>query len=119
MRASHADRERAIEAIKAAFVQGRLTTGELDRLVGQALKARTYAELDAVTAGIPARSGPPRRPQPARARRPEKKVVSPAVCVIMTTTLAAGIWAGVVAGGAAAIIVAMFMLNLAALATRT
>ena len=120
LRASHADRERAIDAVKAAFVQGRLTTGELDRRVGQALKARTYAELDAVTAGIPAGSGPPRRPQPVPARRrPEKRVVSPGACVILTTTLAAGIWAGVVAGGAAAIIVAMFMLNLAALATRT
>jgi hypothetical protein len=38
--------------------------------------------------------------------------------MITATTLAAGVWAGMVAGAAAAVIVAMFMLNLAALATR-
>jgi hypothetical protein len=38
--------------------------------------------------------------------------------VITATTLAGGIWAGMVAGVAAAILVAIFMLNLAALATR-
>jgi hypothetical protein len=38
--------------------------------------------------------------------------------VITATTLAAGVWVGIVAGAAAAVLVAMFMLNLAALATR-
>jgi hypothetical protein len=54
LRASDADRERVIDALKAAFVQGRLTKGELARRVGQALESRTYADLAGVTAAIPA-----------------------------------------------------------------
>ena len=54
LRASHADRERVIGTIKAAFVQGRLTEDELDARVGQVYASRTYAELAAVTADIPA-----------------------------------------------------------------
>jgi Domain of unknown function (DUF1707) len=54
MRASHADREQAIEVLKAAFVEGWLTRDELDARAGRALAARTCADLAAVTAGIPA-----------------------------------------------------------------
>jgi hypothetical protein len=54
LRASHADRERVIGTVKAAFVQGRLTEDELDARVGQVYASRTYAELAAVTADIPA-----------------------------------------------------------------
>jgi hypothetical protein len=119
MRASHADRERVIDTVKAAFARGQLTAGELDARVGQALTARTYAELAAVTLSIPARSDLA-RPKPARARprRPPNRLVNRGVCVIAATTLAAGVWVGIVAGAAAAVVVAMFMLNLTALATR-
>jgi hypothetical protein len=54
LRTSHADREQAIEVLKAAFVQGRLTKDEFDVRVGRVLASRTYAELYAVTADIPA-----------------------------------------------------------------
>ena len=50
--ASQADREQVFDVLKAAFVQGRLTKDEFDQRVGQALA--TYAELDALTADIPA-----------------------------------------------------------------
>jgi Domain of unknown function (DUF1707) len=63
MRASHADREQAIDVLKAAFVQDRLTRDELDTRAGQALTARTRADLAALTADIP--------PAPAAAR-PER-----------------------------------------------
>ena len=53
MRAGHADREQAIETLKNAFVQGRLTRDELDARTGQALAARTYADLAVLTADIP------------------------------------------------------------------
>ncbi len=49
---SHVGREQVLDALKAAFVHGRLTKDEFDLRVGQALAA--YAELDAVTADIPA-----------------------------------------------------------------
>ncbi len=120
LRASHADRERVIDTVKAAFARGQLTAGELDAWVGQALTARTYAELTAVTVGIPAEADLARPPKPARVqpRRPRNRLVNRGVCMITATTLAAGVWVGIVAGAAAAVIVAMFMLNLAALATR-
>jgi len=54
LRASRADRERAIELLKVAFVQGRLTQGELEARVGLALASRTYADLADLTADIPA-----------------------------------------------------------------
>jgi hypothetical protein len=54
LRASHADREQAIEVLKAAFVQDRLDKDELDARVGRALTSRTYADLAALIADLPA-----------------------------------------------------------------
>jgi hypothetical protein len=53
LRTSHAEREQAIDTLKAAFVQGRLTKGEFDLRVGRVFASRTYADLDALTADIP------------------------------------------------------------------
>ena len=87
LRASDADRERAIDALKAAFVQGRLTRDELDLRAGQALSARTCAELTAITADTliaPVHVRPPSRPARAHARkRVNKKVVAWGACVIV------------------------------------
>jgi hypothetical protein len=55
LRASHADRDQAIDVLKAAFVQGRLTKGEFDLRVGRVFASRTYADLGALTADIPGR----------------------------------------------------------------
>ena len=54
LRACHADREQVIGVLKAAFVQGRLGKDELNARVGQALAARTYADLATLTADLPA-----------------------------------------------------------------
>ena len=54
LRAGHADREQVIEALKTAFVDGLLTKTELTARTGRALAARTYADLAALTADIPA-----------------------------------------------------------------
>jgi Domain of unknown function (DUF1707) len=62
--ASQADRQQVLDALKAAFAQGRLTKDEFDHRVGQALA--TYAELDALTADIPARWIETQPPKPAR-----------------------------------------------------
>ena len=72
LRASHADREQVIGVLKAAFVQGRLTKDELDLRVGQVLVSRTYADLAALTADLPAgRTGsqPSHKTVPAPANR--------------------------------------------------
>ena len=70
LRASRADRERVIDLLKAAFVQGRLDRDEFDARIGQAVASRTYGELAAVTADIRAEliAALPRRP-PVRPRR--------------------------------------------------
>ncbi len=85
LRASHADRDQVIGTLKAAFVQGRLTKDEFDLRVGRTLAARTYAELAALTADLPAGPAagtPPRRPAPAQAR-PVSNVARAAICVVM------------------------------------
>ena len=72
LRAGHADREQAIDTLKTAFVHGQLTTDELDARAGQALTARTHADLAALTADIPPRppAARPARPPAARPARP-------------------------------------------------
>ena len=68
-RASRADREQAIDVLKAAFVQGRLTKDEFDARIGLTFTARARAELAAVTADVPARlagAQPPRKPSRPR-----------------------------------------------------
>jgi Domain of unknown function (DUF1707) len=52
-RASHADREQVVDALRAAFMQGRLTGDELGARADQAYASRTYAELAEVIADIP------------------------------------------------------------------
>jgi Domain of unknown function (DUF1707) len=58
MRTSRADREQAIDTLKAAFVQGRLTRDELDERVARALVPLSYAELAALTDDLPAGLAP-------------------------------------------------------------
>jgi len=70
LRASDADREQVTGVLKAAFVQGRLTQDELDTRVGQALAARTYADLTALTADLPAELTPASAHAPAPSSRP-------------------------------------------------
>lgn len=53
LRASEADREQVIGALKAAFVQGRLTRDELLARADRVYASRTYAELAEVIADIP------------------------------------------------------------------
>jgi hypothetical protein len=54
LRASRADREQVIGTLKAAFAQGQLARGDFDVRVSRALASRTYADLAAVRAGLPA-----------------------------------------------------------------
>jgi Domain of unknown function (DUF1707)/Domain of unknown function (DUF4190) len=54
VRASTADRERAIDVLKAGFAEGRLTKDEYDERAGQVYGSRTYGELAVLTADLPA-----------------------------------------------------------------
>jgi len=92
LRASHADREQVIETLKAAFVQGRLDRDEFDVRVGQTFASRTYAELAAVTADIPAGLTTAKPPTPARAQG-EQPVLRPGPVITVATAVYAGVWA--------------------------
>jgi Domain of unknown function (DUF1707) len=62
--AANADRERAVGVLRAGFTEGRLTQEELDERVAQAYAARTYGQLWALTADLPAGALPyPQFPQ--------------------------------------------------------
>ena len=87
LRASHADRERVIGILKAAFVQGMLAKDEFDSRVGQTFAARTYTELAAVTADLPAGLSPA---QPDRGQR-EQPVLPPGRVIAVATALFAGV----------------------------
>lgn len=62
LRASNADRERAADVLKTAFAEGRLDRDEFDDRAERIYKSRTYAELAALTADLPA--GAVAHPQP-------------------------------------------------------
>jgi uncharacterized protein DUF1707 len=105
------DRDHAIEVLKVAFVQDRLSMDEFDARIGQVLTARTQAELAAVTADIPAglagvRRGPkpPRRRMSSAARWGTSGVITPA---ILATGLAASSVSGSASWTVMAIVIAL------------
>ncbi|MGW3119185.1 DUF1707 and DUF4190 domain-containing protein [Streptomyces sp. NPDC001107] len=53
MLASHADRERAVDVLRAGYAEGRLEKGEFDRRVARAYAARTVGELALLVADLP------------------------------------------------------------------
>jgi hypothetical protein len=124
-RASHADREQVVGALKAAFVQGRLTADELDERVGQALAARTYAELAALTTDLPADPTPAVQSAPAPPPAPARRLQNPAARravkagagAIGVAVIALGTVIAVAGEPAAAVFIAVFMLVLATVAT--
>ena len=72
LRASDADRERAVELLRGHATVGRLTVDELDERCSKALSAKTFGELDALTADLPRVSPPPRAvAPPAPVKRPK------------------------------------------------
>jgi hypothetical protein len=90
LRASHADRERVIGTLKAAFVQGMLAKDEFDLRVGQAFASRTYAEL-AATADLPAMptAAKPSKPAPAQG---EPRIPRPGIVFTVATVVYAAVW---------------------------
>ncbi|MFH9981180.1 DUF1707 and DUF4190 domain-containing protein [Streptomyces sp. NPDC017179] len=53
MLASHADRERAVDVLRAGFGEGRLDERELDQRIARAYQARTVGELALLVADLP------------------------------------------------------------------
>jgi uncharacterized membrane protein len=53
LRASTADRDRAVDVLKAGYAEGRLSKEEYDSRAGQAFAAHTLGDLARVTADLP------------------------------------------------------------------
>ena len=72
LRASDAERERVVEALRGHAQAGRLTADELDQRVGAALAAKTRGDLATLLEDLPAerRPYPPRSPRQYRAPTP-------------------------------------------------
>jgi pilus assembly protein TadC len=80
LRASDADRESVAERLREATAEGRLLAEELEQRLASALRARTYGELDAVVADLPATH---------RTARPAIPLLKPAVALaIVLATVA-------------------------------
>ncbi len=94
LRASHADRDGVIDALKSAYVLGFVTKDEFDTRVTQTLAARTYAELAGVTTDLPAwlvAAQPPDGRAPARAAlRPADRAIA-AFALLSAVAFAAAI----------------------------
>jgi len=83
LRASTADRERAVDVLKAGFAEGRLNKDEYDARISQAYEARTYGELAVVTADLPGghiMASPPAWPPVAAVPRTNPLAVASLVC---------------------------------------
>jgi hypothetical protein len=78
LRAATADRERAIEVLKAGYAEGRLSWEEYEARAGQALAAPTIGELAAVTADLP--GGPAPGPAGPSAGRTNPMAVASLAC---------------------------------------
>jgi hypothetical protein len=94
LRASHADRERAVDVLRAGYGEGRLEHDEFEQRVERAYAARTVEELALLVADLPqgpvpvTRPVPPATPVPATFRpAPEAtngKAVGSMVCGLLT-----------------------------------
>jgi Domain of unknown function (DUF4190)/Domain of unknown function (DUF1707) len=88
--AATADRERAVDLLRAGFAEGRLTQQEHEARVGRVYAARTYADLTALVADLPSGqwafpgypvAPPPVRPAaPFREQRTNALAISSLVC---------------------------------------
>jgi hypothetical protein len=89
LRASDADRDRAVDALKAAYAQGLLSADELAARTSQALTARTYADLTAASTVRAERPAAPYIYPPARKRVSKKVVAYGSSAIVLAPALVA------------------------------
>jgi hypothetical protein len=80
VRATDRDRDATIDVLQESYATGRLTADEHAARVGQAMAARTYADLDRLTADLPRRPFYPDAPRPPQPRRTNGYAVAALVC---------------------------------------
>jgi hypothetical protein len=108
------DREHELDALKAAFTDGRLTKDEFDKRMAETLAA--YASLESVTADIPPAAAPVVRPAAER-RDPASLIkrgtaMGTGASVAMAVTallIKVGIVAAVIGGAAVAVFMSVLL----------
>lgn len=80
VRATDRDRDAAIDVLQESYATGRLTADEHAGRVGHAMAARTYADLDRLTADLPRRPFYPDAPRPPMPRRTNGYAVAALAC---------------------------------------
>ena len=90
LRASDADRERVVAQLREAATEGRLDPAELEERVAGAYAARTYADLEPLTADLPGGAAAAGLPVEREAGRRVLARVGPYVIVNL---LLVAIWA--------------------------
>jgi hypothetical protein len=91
MLAAAADRERTMDVLKAAFMEGRLTKSEFDERSARVLTARTYADLNVMVGDLPSGPGGPAQMMPYQQayyspimiQRPDGFAIGALVCGIV------------------------------------
>ncbi|MFI0240945.1 DUF1707 and DUF4190 domain-containing protein [Streptomyces sp. NPDC016845] len=76
MLAAHADRERAVDVLRAGFAEGRMPQGEYEKRVERAYQARTVGELQVLVADLP--QGPVPQQQLMQTMAPVPRTFLPA-----------------------------------------
>jgi hypothetical protein len=71
MRASHTDRERAVDVLKAGFAEGRLSKEEYEARLTRLPQARTYADLHLLVSDLPSGPVPAVAPAPLPPVQPQ------------------------------------------------
>lgn len=90
MLAANADRERAIDVLRAGYAESRLTKAEYEYRVGRVYAARTYGELGALTADLP--TGSFGYPVPYQSLGyPPRQLAYPTVSPVAVAALVCGI----------------------------
>jgi hypothetical protein len=90
LRASHADRERVIGMLEAAFAAGLITKDQFHLGASRALASRTYADLAAAAAGRgaePSVAQPPTQPPTPPPSRPGNAAACGACGLVLTAFL--------------------------------
>ena len=90
LRVSDDDRERVVALLHRHCAEGRLTAAELDERIGGAYAARTAADLERLTADLPAEPGPLREVRRIKKRR---ELATHAIVYLLVNLALIAIWA--------------------------
>ena len=101
MRVSDAERAEVADQLAQHYGDGRLDQAELDERLGQAMSAKTHADLAGITADLPhlgagpaparASSGYPPAPR-SRGGRPRARLLPIVLVILIVVTFSHGLW---------------------------